>query len=88
MRLLSAIVAGRSAVVTLTGVAFTNVDPYTGSLIESDVSLEAYDGTETILNPDSISESTLVVTIPGTMPVGSYSVRAVKMDKESNPVVI
>ena len=38
------------------------------------------------LTPDFITESVITVTIPGTLEVGNYNLRALKLDKVSNPV--
>jgi hypothetical protein len=81
------ITAGTNTEVTLTGVAFTNlVGAYQWI---SDVSLTAADGSSTILSPDSITQGSLAVTIPGTTPTGNYTLQAVKGSyAASNPVVI
>jgi hypothetical protein len=79
--------AGTDTLVTLTGAAFTNT--YLGMFNwTSNVSLTAADGSTTVLTPDSISEYSLTVTIPGTTAAGNYDIRAVKESTESNPVVI
>jgi hypothetical protein len=40
------------------------------------------------LTPDAISEDSMTVTIPGTIPTGNYDLRALKGNTESNPVII
>ncbi len=82
--------AGTNTAVTLTGNAFTNtVGTYVWS---SNVVLTAADGSTTVLIPDSISDTLIIVTIPATMATGNYEVRAVKdngtVSAESNAVVI
>ena len=55
----------------------------------SDVLLTAADGSSVMLTPDSISEKSLTVTIPGSTPTGNYKVQAVKNDTaKSNPAGI
>jgi hypothetical protein len=81
------VTAGIDTTITLTGIAFTNM------ILDfqwvSDVQLTAADGSSVILTPDSISENSLTVTIPGTTPVGKHKVQAVKGDlAKSNPVAI
>jgi hypothetical protein len=80
----SIITAGSATVLTITGSAFINY----GSAVEytSVVTLTASDGTTVIeLTPDAISESMITVTVPGTIATGNYALRAVKLDKQSNP---
>jgi len=81
------VTAGTNTEVTLTGVAFTNLAG-TYQWV-SDVSLTDADGSLTTLTPDSITQGSLAVTIPGTTPTGNYSLQAVKGSyAASNPVVI
>jgi hypothetical protein len=82
---------GTDTTVTLTGVAFTNiVTPPVGDPIEltSTIELTAADGSVTALTPDSITESKIVVTLPGSLSAGKYHLRAVKGPKVSNQVVV
>jgi hypothetical protein len=81
------VTAGTDTTVTLTGVAFTNM---VMDVIElaSEVDLTASDGSTTTLTPDSITESEIVVTLPGSLTVGNYDLRAVKGHNSSNPVVL
>jgi hypothetical protein len=78
--------AGTATTVTLTGAAFTNIDGEVEYV--SVVALTAADGSSVTLTPDSISEGTLTVTIPGDTAAGNISLQAVKDDKSSNPSVI
>jgi hypothetical protein len=80
--------AGTDTTVTLTGAAFTNT--VMGGTIElfSQVEMTASDGSTTLLVPDSVTESEIVVTLPGSLAVGNYDLRAVKGPKGSNPVVV
>jgi len=82
--------AGTDTTVTITGTAFTNMidTPYGPFEATSTVSMTASDGTTTSLTPDSITVSEIVVTLPGSLTVGNYDLRAVKGPKNSNPVVI
>jgi hypothetical protein len=80
--------AGTDTAVTLSGSAFTNT--YFGIMTwTSNVVLTAADGATTELTPDSIGQSSLTVTIPGTTATGNYDMRVVKNGtEESNPIVI
>jgi hypothetical protein len=81
------VTGGIDTPITLKGTAFTNM--IFDFQWVSDVQLTAADGSSVILTPDSISENSLTVTIPGTTPVGKHSVQAVKGDlAKSNPVAI
>jgi hypothetical protein len=79
----SIITAGSPTVITLTGSAFKNLAD--GTEYSSNVVLTAGDGSLVELTPDFISESAITVTIPGTIETGNYILRAVKLDKLSNP---
>ena len=76
--------AGTDTVVTLAGVAFTNISDtvqLTSSVLltSDELMLE--------LTPDSISAESMTVTIPGSTPTGNYALQAVKDDLvKSNPV--
>ena len=84
---ITALTAGTDTPITLTGVAFTNM--IMDFQWVSDVKLTAADGSSVVLTPDSISEKSLTVTIPGSTPTGNYQVQAVKNDNaKSNPVGI
>jgi len=51
--------------------------------------LTASNGSTLALTPDSISQGSLTVTIPGTMAAGNYTLRAVKASyAASNPVAV
>jgi hypothetical protein len=82
------VTAGTDTTVTLTGTAFTNT--VMGGTIEliSSVELTASDGSTTLLTPDSVTESEIVVTLPGSLSVGNYDLRVVKGPKSSNQVVV
>jgi hypothetical protein len=82
--------AGTDTTVTLTGVAFTNIiqGPVGPFEVASNVELTASDGSVTTVTPDSVTESEIVVTLPGSLAVGNYDLRAVKGPKSSNPVVV
>ena len=78
--------AGTDTEVTITGSAFTN---FSGNFQwTSDVVLTSSDGSSLTLTPESITQGSLTVTIPGTTPPGNYNLQAVKGDAASNPVVI
>jgi hypothetical protein len=82
------ITAGNNAPLTLTGAAFTNL---IGGVYQwtSDVLLTDADGNTVTLTPERITQGSLALTIPGTMPTGNYSLQAVKGSyAASNPVVI
>jgi len=76
------ITAGTDTSITVTGSAFTN--EIMGNLVSSSVELTAADGSKVTLIPDSISVSTMNVTIPGTLAPGNYDLRAVKGANSSN----
>jgi hypothetical protein len=59
-----------------------------GAELSSDVVLNAQDGSSVTLTPDTISEGSLTVTIPGTLPPGNYKLKTTKLGKYSNPTVI
>ncbi|MEN8262455.1 MAG: hypothetical protein ABFR82_03235 [Nitrospirota bacterium] len=82
--------AGTDTSITITGAAFTNTDqaPEGPVTLNSEVVLTAADGTTTIITPDSVSESIMDVTIPGTLAAGNYTLRAVKASNDSNAVNI
>jgi hypothetical protein len=80
------IVAGTGTSITIYGNAFTN--EIMGNLVTSNVELTTADGSTTVLTPDSISESSMEVTIPGTLATGNYTLRAVKGSSRSNASVI
>ena len=84
---IASMTAGTATPVTLTGTAFTNM------ILDfewiSEVLLTAAGGTSVTLTPDSISEGSLTVTIPGTTSPGKYTLQAVKGDlAKSNPLTI
>ncbi|MEW6519308.1 MAG: hypothetical protein AB1461_07825 [Thermodesulfobacteriota bacterium] len=82
------ITAGFDTQLTISGAAFTNLVQGPTSPIEltSSVLLIAADGTETTLTPDSITENTMLVTIPASLAAGNYDLAAVKYGKVSNKV--
>jgi hypothetical protein len=82
----SVVTEGTNTSVTLSGSAFTNVDG--GTELTSDVILTAPDGSTTTLTPDSISQGSITVTIPGNLGKGNYKLKTAKVDKYSNPIVI
>ena len=83
---ISVITAGIDTAVTLSGSAFTNLD--NGVELSSGITLTAHDGSTMELTPDTISQDSITVTIPGTLPKGNYYLRALKNGSESNPVVV
>ncbi|MHB1035042.1 MAG: hypothetical protein ACYC35_10205 [Pirellulales bacterium] len=83
----AAIAAGTDTVVILMGAALSNTAD--NVLYEADVALTAADGTSVTLQPDVIvNEGMLAVTIPANTAPGNYSLRALKADMASNPVVV
>jgi hypothetical protein len=83
---ISVITEGTDTAITLTGSGFTNL--IYGFELTSIVRVRAADGSMLELTPDAISEDLLTVTIPGTVPIGNYDLRAFKGNTESNPVII
>jgi hypothetical protein len=80
--------AGIDTTITITGAAFTNTVMYGAITLTSDVELTASDGSTTLLTPDSVTESEIVVTLPGSLAVGNYDLRVVKGPKSSNQVIV
>jgi hypothetical protein len=77
--------AGSDTALIITGSAFKNSAGETE--YTSILTLTASDGTTVSeLSPDFISETWITVTIPGTLAIGNYTLRAVKLDKQSNAV--
>jgi len=78
--------AGSDTAITLTGAAFTNISgtvEWTSSVLLTSAAYVQE------LTPDSMSEGSMTVTIPGSTPAGSYTLMAVKDDQvQSNPVVL
>ncbi|MEN8262454.1 MAG: putative metal-binding motif-containing protein [Nitrospirota bacterium] len=82
----SVLAEGTNTTVTLSGSAFTNMDE--GTELTSAVVLTAADGSSVTLIPDSISQDSISVTIPGTLGKGNYKLKTAKLNKHSNPRVI
>jgi len=84
------VTAGTSAWVTVTGAALSNImDTPAGPMkLDSAPVLTAPDGTTISLAAQSVTESTMVVDVPGTLTAGKYSLRAVKGPQTSNPAVL
>ncbi len=82
--------AGTDTGITITGAAFTNTEqtPEGPVTLESEVVLTGADGTAVTLVPDAISESSMDVTIPGTLAAGNYTLRVRKVSNDSNAVNI
>ncbi|UCD34944.1 MAG: hypothetical protein JSU90_11730 [Nitrospiraceae bacterium] len=80
------VLAGTDTQITLTGTGFVNT--MNGVTYSAIVSLSGSTGIPVQVTPESVSESTLVFTVPGTTAAGNYEVRALKEDKQSNPAVI
>ena len=81
------VTAGKATSVLLSGAAFTNTSG--GQTYTSNVVLTSSTGAKITLTPDVITdEGQLAVTIPATTPAGSYRVRAVKGEMESNPATL
>jgi hypothetical protein len=86
------IVTGTDTTITLSGSSLTN---YSGiTKLESIFTLTSQDGSDIVLTPEQINNSSAELTIPGTTPVGNYKLRAAKMGNDvftwttSNPVSI
>jgi hypothetical protein len=67
----------------LTGIGFTNQN-LLGGEVQSEIVLTADNGTTTTLIPESITQSSISVTVPGTLPQGNYILTAFKTSKHSN----
>ena len=82
----SVLTAGSDSVILLNGSAFTNT--FGDTEMTSKVNLSDENTFTIDLIPDIISENIISVTIPDTLATGNYNLRAVKLDKISNPVSI
>jgi len=83
----SVVRGGKSTTLLLSGEAFTNTTA--GKSYQPDVRLTASDGKSVTLQPDLVlDQANLAVTIPARTAPGNYSLRVVKGDVASNPVVI
>ena len=82
----SVLTANSEAVLVLDGSAFKNTSGDTEVL--STIRLTPDFGDPIELTPDTISENRMTVTISGTTPIGNYALRAVKIDKISNPIYL
>ena len=82
----SVLTAGSDSVIILNGSAFTNT--FGETEMTSDVNLSGENDFTIDLIPDIIRENIIRVTIPGTLAIGNYTLRAIKIDKISNPVSI
>jgi hypothetical protein len=82
----SVVIAGSDTAIAITGSAFTNFSD--GFQWMSNVVLTASDGSTNEITPDSISQDSMTVTIPGVLATGNYDLRAVKGETISNPIVI
>jgi hypothetical protein len=71
------LLGGTESTVTLTGSAFTNISESVE--LTSNVIVTSDDGSSIELIPDALNESTLTVTIPGTLATGNYKLKAVKL---------
>ena len=80
--------AGEAVTITAKGHALTNeVKTPTGyKTLKCTVTLTDSNGKVIELTPETISESSLTVTIPGNLAAGSYYLRAKKVKNESNPM--
>ena len=79
----SNITAGSDTAIIITGAAFKNLAGETE--YTSIITLTDSDGiTVSQLTPDFINETWIIVTVPGTLETGNYTLRAVKLDKQSN----
>jgi hypothetical protein len=86
----SAISAGADSSLTIGGTNFTGYEknPWTGAndaLVSSVVRLIDSKGNETELVPNSVTETSIQVTVPGTMAPDNYRVVVDKKGSESNP---
>ncbi len=82
------VTGGSPTTITVTGSAFTNqvVGPDGPIDLFSDIILTGVDDAETTLVPDTISEASMMVTIPADLAPGNYDLRAIKGPQTSNCV--
>jgi len=75
------VIAGQNKVLTITGSSFTSVS---GGVVVTDfVTLSGNSGSIT-LQPSSVTSTSIVVTIPGTLAPGNYDLRVANASKASN----
>ncbi len=82
------VVAGTTETITVSGEALVNDVKSASGLkrLASKIVLTDLDGIETELTPESITPSSIQVTLPPNLEPGSYYVRAVKGPSASNPI--
>jgi hypothetical protein len=78
------IVAGEATALTVSGIALTN--EIEGRTLKSIITVTLGDNLVAELTPSTISQSSLVVTIPSSLTPGNYYIRAKKGSKDSNPM--
>ncbi len=85
---LNTVTAGTAQTITVTGTALVNSVQSTSGLrvLKSKIVITDADGIETELTPESITPTSIVVTLPPNLEEGSYYVRAVKGPAASNPL--
>ncbi len=88
----SRLIKGMDTVIKLYGDAFSNVVPapmpgLPEMLMECKVVVTDAIGVKTILTPSSLTESEMVVTVPGTLEAGNYDIVAAKGDVEGDNYV-
>jgi hypothetical protein len=79
----SILTEGTETELILTGVSFTNQNLLGGD-IQSEIFLTGVNDTTLTLIPESITQSSISVTVPGTLPQGNYIINAFKTTKYSN----
>jgi hypothetical protein len=86
----SVVTAGEDTSVVITGVALTNIvpDPDGPITLTSDVVLESREGDVLLLDPVTITQSTMEVVIPGSLEPGIYALRAQKETQFSSKHVL
>jgi len=80
----TSITAGFATQITISGSAFVN--EASGTVYTSKIMLTAVDGSQIVLDPDSITADEMIVTIPADTAPGNYSLTAVKNETASNSV--
>jgi hypothetical protein len=77
------ITEGTETDLILTGVGFTNQN-LLGGTMQSNIILTAMDGSTLTLIPESITQTSISVTVPGNLMTGHYKLTAFKANKHSN----
>lgn len=87
----STVPGGVASVLTLSGMNFTNYvqNPWTGAfdiLVKSTIQLKNAAGVVTSITPTTVTESSIVATLPASLASGNYKILAAKGPSSGNPM--